>query len=231
MYQAENPGDPLCKAAEAASYLFEEFHMKGVLTSSFFLNDKKFLNGAEGKPDPNLSPPFLRALAEARSKARARLRSNPRDSGALFALAICDGMEADYDAVIAHKQVASLGLIRDAEEEAAKLLAADPAAKDAFVSLGAANYIVGSLPLYKRFFAWVGGVHGNRDRGIHQLQMAAEGGHYLKPYAKILLALAYEREHRFDRAQPLLDELSREFPENPIFAQELRLAEESQRRR
>ena len=48
-YQKMQPGDPMGKAAEAASYLYEEFNAKGVFTSEFFLNDYKLLGGVEGK--------------------------------------------------------------------------------------------------------------------------------------------------------------------------------------
>ena len=30
------------------------------------------------------------------------------------------------------------------------------------------------------------------------MQIAADHGHYLQPFAKVLLALAYEREHQMD---------------------------------
>ena len=39
------PDDPMGPTAEAASYLFEEFNRQGVLTSEFFLDDKKLLGG------------------------------------------------------------------------------------------------------------------------------------------------------------------------------------------
>src|SRR5258708_23637967 len=40
-----HPDDPLADVSIAASYLFEEFYRQGVLTSDFFLNDKRFLTG------------------------------------------------------------------------------------------------------------------------------------------------------------------------------------------
>ncbi len=52
-YQKVRPDDPLGKASEAASYLFEQFNQKGVLTSEFFLNDEKFLGGVEGSAATN----------------------------------------------------------------------------------------------------------------------------------------------------------------------------------
>jgi hypothetical protein len=53
-WQKSHPGDPLGSASEAASYLFEECYRQGVLTSEFFLNDKRFLGKIPLKPDPQL---------------------------------------------------------------------------------------------------------------------------------------------------------------------------------
>lgn len=222
-YQKLHPEDPLGKAAEAASYLFEQFNAKGVLTSDFFLNDSKFLNGIDGNPKENRNNDFEAANQQARAMARQRLAQYPRDPHCLLVLTMADGMEADYDALIQKKQLASLGLIKQAEAEAKDVLGIDPSAQDAYVALGAGNYIIGSLPGYKRAFVWFGGVHGDRQRGMDELQSAATNGHYLQPFAKILLALASERERRHDRARSLLSELAAEFPANPLFQHELDL--------
>jgi len=222
-YRDMQPTDPLGKAAEAASYLYEEFNAKGVLTSQFFLNDAKFLGGADGSASANHNEAFLVSNREARDMAREILKSNPRDPRALLILTMTDGMESNYDAVIEKKQVAGLGLMRQAEGEAKTLLAIDPKAEDAYVALGMSNYVIGCLPGYKRAFLWFGGIHGDRARGIQQLRLAAENGHYLQPFAQIMLALAYEREHQDALALPLLADLAAEFPANPIFARELAL--------
>src|ERR1043166_10141826 len=42
-WESRNPKEPFGEVAIAASYLFEELSRQGVLTSEFFLNDKKFL--------------------------------------------------------------------------------------------------------------------------------------------------------------------------------------------
>ncbi|HXQ27067.1 MAG TPA: hypothetical protein VN822_11710 [Candidatus Acidoferrales bacterium] len=222
-YQKAQPEDPLGKAAEAASYLFEQFNAKGVFTSAFFLDDAKLLGGVDGEPSENRNDAFLDANRRARDMALQWLQSNPRDAHGLLVLTLADGMEADYVTLIEKKQLASLSLIRQAESEAKNLLAVDPSAQDAYVALGAGNYIVGCLPAYKRAFVWLGGVHGDRARGIQQMQQAADHGHYLQPYAKILLALALEREHQTDRARAIFSGLASEFPSNLIYARELAL--------
>jgi hypothetical protein len=222
-YQKAHPEDPLGKAAEAASYLFEEFNAKGVLTSAFFLDDDRFLGGIEGKPSENRNSAFLTANHQAHNIAKKTVKSNPRDTHGLLVLTITDGMESNYSALIEKKQLAALSFMRQAESEANALLAIDPDAKDAYVALGMSNYVIGCLPGYKKAFLWFGGVHGDRNRGIQQMKSAAENGHYLQPFAKILLALAYEREHQAEHAQPLLAALTAQFPTNPIFARELAL--------
>lgn len=222
-YQQQNPSDPVGKAAEAASYLYEEFDAKGIFTSKFFLDNDKLLNGADGSAVENRNVPFIRADREARGMAQQILKSRPRDVRALLALTLADGMESDYDALIIRKQVDSLGLMRQAEREANALLAIDPAQQDAYVALGASDYIIGCLPGVKRAFLWFGGIHGDRSRGMQEMQRAADHGHYLRPFAQILLALACEREHQPERARELLSQLTSEFPTNERFATELAL--------
>jgi hypothetical protein len=222
-YQRMHPDDPVGKAAEAASYLYEEFNAKGIFTSKFFLNDDKLLNGADGTAAENRNEPFLRADRETRQMAEAILKSDRRNVRALLALTLADGMESDYDALIVKKQMDSLGLMKRAEREANALLAVDPTQDDAYVALGASHYVIGCLPAYKRAFLWFGGIHGDRARGMREMQRAAQHGHYLRPFAKILLALACEREHQPQRARELLSQLSSEFPENKHFAIELAL--------
>jgi hypothetical protein len=222
-YQRLQPKDPMGKAAEAASYLYEQFNSKGIFTSEFFLSDDKFLSGAIGSPADNRNDAFLNANHEARDMATARLKSDPADHQGLLVLTMTDGMEADYDALLVKKQMAGLGLTKQADAEALKLLAVDPSAEDAYMALGAANYVIGCLPSYKRAFLWFGGIHGDREKGMEQLQRAADHGQYLRPFAKAWLALAYEREHQPERARQLLTELADEYPANPLYAKELAL--------
>lgn len=213
------------KAAEASAYLFEEFNAKGILTSDFFMNDDKFLNGLDGDPEQNANPQFVQANSTARIAAKKLLKANPSDTNAMLVLTMTDGMESDYDQVILKKQIPAVSLTRQAENEATALLALDPHSQDAYVALGAGHYIIGCLPGYKRAFLWFGGIHGDKEKGMTEMVNAVEHGHYLRPFAKILLALAYRREKQPERARPLLAELATEFPSNPLFAKELALVD------
>ena len=220
-WQKSHPEDPLGSAAEAAAYLFEECYRQGVLTSDFFLDDKRFLGKVALKPDPRLRAAFFAADKQAQGLAQKRVQTNPDDTNALFAMTLSLGMQADYAALIDKHQVESLKMIKDADRYADRLLAVAPDAADAYFTLGATNYIIGSLPGYKRFFLRFSGIHGDKKAGIQQLEIAAARGHYLRPFAKILLALAALREKHTEVARAQLKELVAEFPDSPLFASEL----------
>ena len=130
-------------------------------------------------------------------------------------------MQADYASLIDKRQLDSLKKIREADTCAKKLLAVAPDAADAYLGLGTANYFIGSLPGLKKFFLGFAGIHGNKKVGIQQIEIAAAHGHYLRPFAKIMLALAALREKKPEVARMQLSELVAEFPENPLFASEL----------
>lgn len=222
-WEAANPQDPLGHAWEAASYLFEEFYRQGVLTSGFFLDDKRFLGGIDGKPNATRRAAFFAATRVTRNLAAQRLKVNPKDPDALFALTITTGMLADYSSLIDKREIQSLKFIRQSEAYAKELLAVKPDCADAYLALGAANYIVGSLPAHTRVFLWLGGIKGDRQLGMKQLAITAAQGDYLRPFAKVLLALVDLREKQTGRARIQFEELAAEFPENPLFAHELAL--------
>jgi hypothetical protein len=221
IWQNSHPEDALGYASEAASYLFEECYRQGVLTSDFFLDDKRFLGKIPLKPEPGLRAAFFAADKRAQDLAQLRLNTNPDDPNALFAMSLSLGMQADYASLIDKRQLDSLKKIREADTYSNKLLRVAPDAADAYLGLGTANYIIGSLPGPKKLFLGFVGIRGDKKKGIEQLETAAEHGHYLRPFAKILLALTALREKKPEVARTELTELVAEFPENRLFASEL----------
>lgn len=219
--QASHPEDALGHAAEAASYLFEECYRQGVLTSEYFLDDKRFLGKIATKPDPRLRDAFFAADLRARDLARLQLEADPDDVNALFVMTLSLGMEADYASLIEKRQLESLSMIREADKFAKRLLAVNPDAADAYLTLGAANYIIGSLPRLQRFILRFKGISGDKRGGIRQLEIAAARGRYLRPFAKIILAMVALREEKVALAHTQLMELVAEFPQNPLFVSEL----------
>jgi len=219
-WESHNLEDPFGQVAVAASYLFEELYFQGVLTSDFFLDDKKFLHGISGRPNPERMSHFVEALSRARELARARQKTNPNDVEALFALTLAAGMESDAESILQKKHMDGLKRMKEANKYADWLLARDPDATDAYIALGIANYIIGSQSTGARFALWFDGVHGNKQLGMEQVAKTAEQGHYLRPFAKIILALAARREKKVPLAQKLLRELCEQYPDSELYASE-----------
>ena len=218
-WQKSHPEDPLGSASEAAAYLFEECYRQGVLTSEFFLDDKRFLGKIPLKPDPKLRKSFFAADNHAQDLAQLRLKSDSDDPNALFAMTLSLGMQADYASLIDKQQLDSLKKIREADKYSKKLLAVAPDAADAYLGLGTANYFIGSLSTLKRFFLGFAGIHGDKEAGIQQLEIAADHGHYLRPFAKIMLALAALREKKPEVGPPSASGTRRGIPRKPAFCE------------
>jgi hypothetical protein len=219
-WESLSPKDPFGEVAVAASYLFEELYLQGVLTSDFFLNEKKFLHGIDGMPDPERMSHFREALAQARQLARERQKTDPKDGEALFALTLAAGMESDAESILRKRHLDALKRMKEANEYAKRLLVQHPDAADAYIAPGIANYIIGSQSAGSRFALWFGGIHGDKKLGMEQVAKTAENGCYLRPFAKIMLALAARREKQNALAQKLLGELSQQYPDNALFASE-----------
>jgi hypothetical protein len=219
-WQSRNPEQPYSEVAIAASYLFEELSRQGVLTSDFFLDEKKFLRGIDGSPDPERMSHFRDAVARARELAAERQKTNPQDGEALLALTLAAGMESDEESILRKRHLEGLKLMKKANGYAKELLAQYPDATDAYIATGIANYIIGSQSGSTRFALWFGGIHGDKKLGMEQVTRTAENGRYLRPFAKIILALAARREKQDELAQRLFRELSEQYPDNAVFASE-----------
>jgi len=219
-WAAKNPTEPFGQVAIAASYLFEEFYRQQVLTSDYFLNDKRFLGGITGTPDPDRMKGFDDAVVKARALAAEKLKLNKRDPEGLFALTLCAGMQSDADSMLLKKHYDALKHLKEANNNAAILLADHPDAYDVYVAPGVAYYVIGSLSGSARFILWFGGIHGDKTLGMQEVQKTADNGNYLKPFAKILLALSARREKKDALAIKNLKELTEEFPDNTVYQTE-----------
>jgi hypothetical protein len=219
-WESRNPEQPFGQVAIAAGYLFEEMSRQGVLTSDFFLNEKKFLHGIEGSPDPERMSHFRDAVARACELARERQKTNPKDGEALLALTLAAGMESDAESILQKKHLAALKSMKKANGYAKELLAQYPDVTDAYIATGVANYVIGSQSGGTRVALWFGGIHGDKKLGMEQVARTVENGRYLRPYAKIILALAARREKQNALAQRLFRELSEQYPDNQQFASE-----------
>ena len=220
-WQRTNPEDPLGPVSDAAAYLFAEFDRLHILQSEFFTDDENFIRRERLSPDPAVKQKFEDTLAKAdRLVSEARARS-PEDTNATFAEILRMGLHADYLALIEKRYLASLTEMKAGRILAEQLVAAHPGFLDAFLAVGVENYMLSLKPMPVRWLLRMGGSRTNKADGIRQLQLTAEKGHYLLPYARLLLAVAALRDQNRPQARLILEELAREFPHNHLYRTEL----------
>jgi hypothetical protein len=220
-WQTQHPDDPVGPVSEAAGFLFSEFNRLGVLEGQFYENDESFLSRSKLSPDPVVHSHFQAALDRAQLLAHNRLNKDSKDRDALFALTLASGLQADYAALIEKKNLASLHFAKEASVWAQQLLAICNDCSDALVATGFSKYIIGSMNAPTRWLLRMGGMPGDKQGGIADLQTTAQHGHYLAPFARILLAIAYARDKNKTRALELLMALRTQFPGNTLFPREI----------
>ena len=220
-WESQHPDDPMGPVSQAAGLLFSEFNRLGVLESQFYENDAAFERRAKVLPDPAVRGRFQAHLERASNLAHVRLTKDTKDKDGLFALTLSAGLEADYAALIEKRNLASLRSAKEASVWAQQLLAVCPDCYDALLATGFSKYIIGSMAAPVRWILRRGGLPGDKQAGIADLELTAQRGHYLAPFARILLAIAYVRDKDRSRALQMLDGLRTEFPGNTLFPREI----------
>lgn len=220
-WEAAHPQDPLGPASNAAAFLFAEFARLHILESELFTDDDKFAHRDRQSPDPVTRAAFESELQKAELMADQNLSHLPGDHRALFAKVLAGGLRGDYTALIEKRNRAALSSMKLSRTMAERLLAEDPSCYDAYLAVGVENYLLGTNPAPVRWILHLTGAQTDKVDGITKLQLTAEKGHYLAPFARLLLAVAALRDHNRPKARDLLNGLAQEFPQNPLYRREL----------
>jgi hypothetical protein len=130
-------------------------------------------------------------------------------------------LRGDYAALIEKRNLASLSYMKTSRTIAQKLLTIDPTCYDAYLAVGAENYLLGINSAPVRWMLRMTGAETDKTEGLQRLQLAADKGHYLAPFARLLLAVAALRDKDKQTARNLLAGLAKEFPSNQLYVAEL----------
>ena len=220
-WKQSHPTDALGPASDAAAYLFAELARLGVLESEFFTDDARYETRAKLRPDPQMKPRFDREIELTNLLADAALQVSATDTNALFAKSLTFGLRADLASLIEKENLAALKFTRQGRPFTERLRAADPKAYDANLGLGVENYLLSLKPAPVRALLWLTGAQVDREKGLENLRLTAQYGHYLEPFAKLLLAVAALRDNNRALARALLSGLHDRFPDNPLYLREL----------
>ncbi len=192
--------------------------------SSFYAGAEKATEETEGdRVDPKLDRTFRHWIGQAKTKALALVNRNKNDPDALYYLGAVYGVLAGYEASTARKFFAALRNGSRSVDLHQKVVKLRPDYYDAYLSLGLYDYIVGSLPFVLKALAAIGGIRGNKARGIRELQEVIEKGVQSADDARILLLAVYQNENQPEAALRLLEELSAKYPRNYLIKLETAL--------
>ena len=217
-WQQTHPDDSFAAVSDAAAYLFSEFDRLHILEMEFFLDDREWDNKLSG--DPELKAKFEQALTMGERLADAVLARSPKDTEALFAKAMAQGLRSDYLGLVEGRYLASLKAMKAGRIHAEQLLEIDPLYGDAYLAIGIENYILSQEPMPVRWLLRAYGSETDAARGIEHVRLCIEHGLYMKPFARLMLAVAAVRDKQFDRARELLYALAKEFPRNPLYSEQ-----------
>lgn len=213
--------DPMPWVAQVCAIVFREFDRLHILRSDLFASNEAFAARAAYSWLPASKTQFEEAAAGGEKIAKERLAHDKNDVKALFALSLITGLRGDATAMITKQNLAALSYLKAATGYSDRLLAISPDYYDAYVGTGLGKYIIGQKAAPVRWILRIGGIKGDLDQGVKELQLAADRGRFLAPFARIVLAFDDLRHKNTAAARKKLELLHQQFPGNPLFAEEL----------
>ena len=211
---AKDPNDPDLHNHAAETVVFSEMYRDGALESQLVTGNNSLLRRAKLNPTPETQKHLLGENQRAMDLEQARLRRNPNDATALYAMGITYGLRANYYFLVQKDWVSALHDSTTARKAHNRVSELDPKNVDARLVQGLHDYVIGSLPAMYKMFGFLIGFHGDKDRGIRIVEQVAAHGSLDKIDAQVFLAAIYRRERQTAKALPLVESLIARFPRN-----------------
>ena len=193
---------------------FREMFKVGALESELVTGNNSFLRRPKIDTKPEIEKRFFDEVQKALSLAEVRLKTNPNDTKALYALGVTYGLRGNWNFLVRKSWREALKDATTARKMHNRVTELDPSDYDARLVQGAHDYIIGSLPALYKMLGFLVGYRGDRERGIRILQEVAQKGKANGIDAKVFLCVIYRREEKWPAAAPLLEELIQRFPRN-----------------
>jgi tetratricopeptide (TPR) repeat protein len=218
---AQNPGVPDLHNHLAQTLIFREMFRNGALESELVSGSNSFLRRPKLNPTPETEKRILDEIAKSMALADARLKQNPKDTSAMYALGIAYGLRSNYFWVVKKAWHDSLKDATAARKLHNRISELEPNNVDARLVQGLHDYIVGSLPLGFKLLGFLIGIHGDKEKGIRTVQDVAKNGKLNRVDAEVFLCALYRRENQSKLAVPLVQDLIRRYPRNYLLRMEL----------
>ena len=208
----DHPAGAQCFASSIwVQQLNEAWELKSTLYSTNAYTDTK------PKVNRKQADEFHKWTRRAKQLSEARLRKDPKDVEALYFLGAAQGLEAAFAGGVERKFMAAFRAGKDSVDHHRDVLKVTPDFRDAELSIGLMNYVIGSLPLPTKMLVATMGVRGSKKRGLQALERVAVEGKWARDVANVLLVDLYKREKRWKDAIKTARQLSEKYPRNYLF--------------
>jgi len=207
--------DPAPHRAIAAVIWMEILFIQGITTFEAFTGEITQSDIARPAVPVALATRFARALAEARELADRQVAASD-DADAHYQVGATALLAAVYGATVEGRTIASLTHGRRAVAEMGRARALAPSMREAGLALGMSQYTIATLSWPVRLAARLGGLTGNRDRGLRLLEEASDASAATRSDALLLLMIIDSREARPVDAIRRLTVLQQRHPHNRL---------------
>jgi tetratricopeptide (TPR) repeat protein len=217
----QHPNDLHALNGLATVELHREMFHQGILASHIYGDLGGMFRTGKIPYPPEFQKQLFDLLAKAQSLAEARLQRNPKDQEALYWEGAAHATRAVFYFTMAKSYLAALHEATAARKAHQQLLTINPGFTDAWLVVGTNDYVIGCLPWYLKVFTSLAGYHGNRARGIAEVQRVAAQGNWAKEDAKLVLAVLYRREEMYPQTLRELQDLAQSYPRNFLLEREI----------
>ncbi|HEU4769913.1 MAG TPA: hypothetical protein VFS77_21285, partial [Pyrinomonadaceae bacterium] len=209
------PDHPAGAQCFASSLWFQQLNEAWQLKSTLYSTEP------DEKPKPQLNraqvEEFRKWIRTSKQLSQARLKKDAGDVEALYFLGAAEGLEAAFAGGVEGKYRAALRSGNASVDRHKEVLKISPDFRDAELTIGLLNYVIGSLPLPVKMIAATMGVKGSKKRGLEALERVSTKGHWARDAARVVLVDLYKREKRWTDAYEMASGLSEKYPRNYIF--------------
>ncbi len=163
---------------------------------------------------------MLKDVDEALARGQTRIENakNVRDGRAYFAMALAKIVKIRW-AIAQRHYFTIMQETAGIWDHLEKAKAEDPQNYDVYFSMGLLHYHLDHLPATTRFFSSLFITTADHDKGLQELELAAQKGDLLKELAQAELVSVYANfEGQPAKALPIVQELKEKFPRNYNFA-------------
>jgi tetratricopeptide (TPR) repeat protein len=217
---ARHPRDPFAVNHLLTSVLEHQLYETGAMNTGEYANDS-FIGQTHRTGDAKVNQRIQQLVVVAEGLEEDQLKANPNDVDALYARGVTRADFALYTALIERAWFSALRNGVGARRDHERVLELDPSFVDAKLVVGTHNYVMGSLTWGVKVAVALVGLSGTKEKGLQYLREVSRSNGENAVDAKVVLSLFLRREHQYDEARGIMEELETRFPRNYLFSLEV----------